>query len=92
MIDYKKEFETYLVETKNVSDNTLQSYLRDLNQFLAHLKSKSVVDVTLVTSDMIQKFMDALSALGRSHATVTRALATVRCYYQFLVFTRALQR
>ena len=83
MSDYQQQFETYLVEKKQVSPNTLQSYRRDLHQFLMFLDSRNL-DPVVTKPETVKKFVDGLSAVGRSSATTTRMLATIRCYYLFL--------
>ena len=87
MTDYKLEFEQYLKETKNASQNTTESYLRDLGQFVNFLEGEGVKDLTKVTSDTVQKYIDGLLDRGRSASTVTRALSTIRTYYRFLIMT-----
>lgn len=46
MIDYKVEFEHYLTDNKNASENTLQSYLRDLGQFCSYMDDRGVESPT----------------------------------------------
>ena len=87
MTDYKVEFEHYLTNSKNASNNTLQSYLRDLGQFIRYMDGKGIEAPDQVTPEMVQKYINGLLALGRSQATVTRALSTIRTYYRFLVLT-----
>ena len=86
MVDYYKEFETYLIEKKHVSDNTLESYMRDIGQFLSYLKGKGVTDPTEADNSDIRTYISDMEAAGRSHSTVMRVLASIRCYYQYLVF------
>ena len=38
MKDYCAEFKNYLIKVKKVSNNTLDSYLRDLQNYLEFLK------------------------------------------------------
>ena len=84
MVDYYKEFETYLIEKKHVSDNTLESYMRDIGQFLSYLKGKGVTDPTEADNSDIRTYISDMEAAGRSHSTVMRVLASIRCYYQYL--------
>ena len=91
MIDYKVEFEHYLKENKNASENTLQSYAHDIGQFIAFLETKEVAAPDLVTPDLVQKYINGLLNMGRSQSTVTRALSTIRTYYRFLILTHRAQ-
>ncbi len=90
MSDYYREFETYLVEKKQVSENTLESYMRDIGQFLGYLNTRKVSDPTTVTNSDIRAYINDIEAAGRSHSTATRVLASIRCYYQYLVFENAI--
>ena len=85
MKDYILEFESFLKYEKASSNNTLQSYLRDVNQFSAYCKLNSIEDVSKVTSKKLNEYFDYLHSTGRSDATVSRNVASLRCYYKFLV-------
>lgn len=87
MTDYKVEFEHYLKNTKNASENTLQSYLHDLGQFSDYLEGKGIRNPAEVTPELMQKYINGLLTLGRSQSTVTRALSSIRTYYRFLILT-----
>lgn len=84
MKDHIREFENYLRNQKNSSNNTLQSYLRDLNQFSAYCLTLSFKDICEVKTETIHKYFDYLRSTGRSESTVTRAAASLRCYFKFL--------
>lgn len=87
MTDYRVEFEHYLKNTKNASENTLQSYLHDLGQFSDYLEGKGIRNPAEVTPELMQKYINGLLTLGRSQSTVTRALSSIRTYYRFLILT-----
>lgn len=76
-----KEFEVYLVEVKHSSENTRSSYLRDLNQFhtyLVHHTSSALCDVR---GDEVEAYVDWLKRAGKSSATVSRSIASLKCFY-----------
>ena len=85
MKDYITEFKTYLVERKGVSSNTLESYLRDLSQFSAYAVSRQTEDLADADQNLILEYVASLESLGRSHSTITRVLASIRCFYQYLL-------
>ena len=87
MKDYLPAFKTYLVESKGVSSNTLESYLRDLSQFSAYARTRQEEDLASVSRELILEYVESLEAAGRSHATITRELASIRCFYQYLLMT-----
>jgi len=89
MTDFIEQFQEYLVETKKVSQNTLESYMRDVNQFVSFIRSSDDLclhcENTDKSVDSINAFLDHLRGLNKSSATITRMLASVRSYYQYLM-------
>ncbi|MFM9330361.1 site-specific tyrosine recombinase XerD [Paenibacillus mesotrionivorans] len=73
-----------LGEERGLAMNTLQSYRRDLAQYLGYLAEKSVrlEDSSRVH---IQGYFLHLKKLGRASATVNRCLVSIRSFYQYLV-------
>ena len=82
---YIKEFEVFLKETKKSSSNTLESYIRDLSQFASFCDTLKLRSAASVKQDTIKEYLDSLHKSGKSVATSTRVLATLRCYYGFLL-------
>lgn len=82
---YIKEFEVYLSTTKKASNNTLDSYIRDLSQFASFCDSINLRSTTTAKKADIEGYINALQKAGKSAATATRVLASLRCYYGFLL-------
>lgn len=76
-------YEAFLRDEKGASQNTVSSYLRDVHQFTAWLKSEKLVVTKAKTAD-IERYTRHLSALGKSPATVTRSVASLKSFYGFL--------
>lgn len=85
MKDYSVDFKLFLQQTKKCSENTFQSYMRDFSQFSEYCKLLRIKDMARVTSDHISKYIQYLEASGKSRATEMRVLATLRCYFGFLM-------
>lgn len=85
MLDVLSDFQDYLVHQKSVSKNTRQSYLQDLEHFIRCLPALQIEDATLATTATIEQYLAQLEETGRSNATIIRNVASIRCYYQFLV-------
>lgn len=79
------DFGDYLVNQKNVSDNTLDSYLRDVEHFLSFLKEQQVNEPGDVDEIQMNLYVERLTALKKSNATITRNVASIRCFYYFLI-------
>ncbi len=85
MNDYYSMFSDYLTNQKSNSANTRDSYLRDTMYYLEFL---SELQVSPLEADeaVIQSYVDHLHDLKRSPTTISRNLASVRCFYKFLIF------
>ena len=78
-------FESYLVNTKHASANTLSSYLRDIRQLGDYLVSRSELNYLTADEDVLSDYISRLRAQGKSVATVSRAIASIKCFYTFLL-------
>ena len=77
-------FEKYLREEKNSSENTLGSYLRDIRQFGAYLDLHTDTDIVSATEDELSEYINWLKGQGKSVATVSRSIASLKCLYSYL--------
>ncbi len=84
MQNYILDFEAYLKSVKRSSKNTLESYLRDIGQFSAYCSSNKLNSLESIDSDVIEKYFEYLTVLGKSQSTVTRCAASLRAYFIFL--------
>ncbi len=85
MNGFAKEFENYLINDKKSSASTVESYRRDINKFISYLDTVSIKDVSKVNSDTIKKYTQYMLSIGQSEASVSRTIASLRCYFKFLV-------
>ena len=85
MTAYTEDFNYYLENVKEVSNNTLESYMRDINQFISYLDRSGVDSPMSADKETVEGFLQYLRDMEKSSATITRMLASVRAYYQFLM-------
>ena len=78
-------FHDYLLNQKSNSANTIESYMRDVSFFLDYLSKQGIVPL-LVTDETMRDYVDYLKGLNRSITTISRNIASVRCFYKFLIF------
>ncbi len=83
--DIISAFEDYLKNRKKVSPNTLQSYLRDVQRFREYIRGCEGPELLLVKSEDVEDYVRHIRHEGRSAATVSRAVASVKCLYEHLV-------
>ena len=82
---YIDQFKDLLLTKKKASLNTVESYIRDLSQFVNYCISSDITDILYVSKDNISSYLDYLSAIGKSESTKTRIIASLRCYFKFLI-------
>lgn len=71
---------------KHASQNTVSSYLRDISQFADYLQARGP-ELLEVTAETVQSYMDWMLSRGKSAASVTRFLASVKSFYNFQIFS-----
>ena len=84
MSDIIMRYEDYLIHTKHASDNTIASYMRDLRQYASYLGSEGV-DVLDADQAVVSGYMGSMKAGGKSAATISRALASIKSLYIFAI-------
>lgn len=92
MLDLIHAYENYLTKVKQASANTIASYLRDIRQFADWLSSVEETDVIDAIQVNISDYLAHLTADGRSGATVSRSLASIKNFYAYLVSSGFLEK
>ena len=83
-MDYQSGYAHYLTEEKRASSNTLSSYLRDVNQYLHWLAGEKLLPEQVEQRD-VEAYTRFLTSKGKSAATVTRSLASLKSFYTYLM-------
>ena len=74
----------YLADEKHASQNTISSYLRDVNQFADYLTEHRECEIRAALPEMVRDYMGWMQGRGKSAASVTRFLASIKSFYNFL--------
>ena len=88
---YFDKFRDYLVNVKKASNNTLSSYLRDIRQFGEYLDSHEDMGYAEADDDILGGYISWLRNAGKSVATVSRNIASLKCFYSYLFTQRLVQ-
>lgn len=75
----------FLAEEKHSSQNTISSYLRDVTQFSEYLENSQNSDLRRADSNMVRDYMNWMQGHGKSAASVTRFLASIKSFYNYLI-------
>ena len=74
-----KLFLEFLQNDKKLSDNTLQSYRRDILQFEKFLDANDI-NFSKATEENIEDYLKELQKEGKKTSTASRSLATIRSF------------
>ena len=92
MLDLIQAYENYLTKVKQASGNTISSYMRDIRQYAEWLKQTEGPDVVDATQLNISDYLAHLEQDGRSGATVSRSLASLKNFYNYVVSSGFLEQ
>ncbi|MBE1446045.1 site-specific tyrosine recombinase XerD [Paenibacillus sp. OAS669] len=84
----KKELDSfihYLSVERQLAKNTLDSYERDIIQYLDFLENQDIAALKDTKKIHISSYMMHLKRMGRAAATQSRSLVSIRAFYQYLV-------
>ena len=86
-----KQFFEFLENEKKLSENTLQSYKRDLKQFRKFVESYSL-HYNKVSEDDINLYIKELQESGKKASSISRAIASIRSFYQYVLKKKKIKR
>ena len=76
-------YEEYLKSEKKASANTVNSYMRDVQQFAGNMEMLEIPLTEVLPGD-VERYAQSLVNRGKSASTVTRAMASVKSFYTCL--------
>jgi integrase/recombinase XerD len=85
MQEYIALFLYYLKDVKSASNNTVQSYERDLKYFLKYLEQAHITSIGQLTDKHVHLYLESMKNAQKSTATISRTLASIRAFCQYLV-------
>ena len=83
--DYIADYAEYLSKEKRASANTVSSYLRDIHQFAEYLSAQAGIPPEKAEQETIRGCMAWLQERGKSAASITRFLASLKSFYNYLL-------
>ena len=86
-----KQFLDFIQNEKKLSNNTLQSYNRDINQYKEYLETNKM-NYLKVDNEQIKEYLNYLQEIGKKTSTISRNLASIRSFYQYLIRIKKIRR
>lgn len=75
----------YLVDVKKSSQNTVQSYRRDLVKMMDYMHENGVSEVRDVNTTLLRSYVLFMEDQKKSSATVSRSIASIRSFFIYLL-------
>ena len=85
MNTYVKEYTSFMTDKRHKSLNTVESYKRDVTQYISYLDGTGVTYISSTTKTTVLSYLLYLQKEGRASSTVSRTLASLRSYYLFMM-------
>ncbi|OTA49709.1 tyrosine-type recombinase/integrase [Limosilactobacillus reuteri] len=78
-------FLDFLKDERQLSDNTLMSYQRDLEQTVTYLEDRGIVDWQQVDHYLLIDLLNSLRQQGKANSTINRVISSLRQFYKYMI-------
>lgn len=85
-------FEQYLREVKQASENTVQSYRRDLMQMITYLEEKEIREAAKVTKTSLHGYILHMEEQGKAPTTISRMMAAMKAFFNYECMQACIRR
>lgn len=89
-MDFIEDFTYYLKNERELTLNTLESYRRDIKAFKKYLSDIGQTVLTVNKSGII-KYILYMQKSGKATSTISRNLASIKCFYNFLLSNKLIK-
>ncbi len=86
-----KNFLNFIENDKKASQNTLQSYRRDIMQYSSYIEENKLNYLKLNEED-IRNYLKYMAENGKKSSTISRSLASIRAFYQYLLKAKKVKK
>jgi tyrosine recombinase XerC len=87
-----EQFLTYMRVARNASPYTIKNYRNDIGQFLDYCDRQQIGSITEVDRSMLRRYLAELEDAGYVKASVSRRVAELRSFGDYLVRDQLLER
>ncbi|OUN48967.1 integrase [Limosilactobacillus reuteri] len=78
-------FLAFLKDKRQLSDNTLMSYQRDLGQTVTYLEDRGIDDWQQVDHYLLIDLLNSLRQQGKANSTINRVISSLRQFYKYMI-------
>ncbi len=87
-----QRFVNFLERDKRLSMNTLQSYRRDIEQYFVYLQEINLQSIANSNKTTVITYLLYLQKKGRATSTISRNLASIRSFYQYIAKNKLIEQ
>lgn len=80
-----KEFTDYLKNTKKRTQNTIESYTRDIAGMYEYMRDNGIFDLDRITYTNITSYILHMEKEGKSTSSITRSISSMKTFFHFLL-------
>ncbi|MCC4436045.1 tyrosine-type recombinase/integrase [Limosilactobacillus reuteri] len=78
-------FLAFLKDERQLSDNTLMSYQRDLEQTVTYLEDRGIADWQQVDHYLLIDLLNSFRQQGKANSTINRVISSLRQFYKYMI-------
>jgi len=86
-----KAFIEYISSERGLAKNTIDSYQRDLKNYISFLNSENIYNINNTTRTIIVSYLLYMQKQGKASSSISRACAAIKAFYHFLMNERLIQ-
>lgn len=86
--DYIDSFYNYLAVIKGLSENTLESYVRDCRGFINFIENSGVREINEVSHIHIIEYLSNLKTKSFKSKTIARSIVSLKQYFKYLLLEK----
>ncbi len=84
-VDLIRNYHSFLVLEKALSDNTVEAYMSDIDKLVNYLSTRNL-SLDKATYEVLCDFVEVLVESASSNATVVRLVSSMKSFYRYLLF------
>lgn len=78
-------FLAFLKDERQLSNNTLMSYQRDLEQTVTYLENRGITNWQQVDHYLLIDLLNSLRQQGKANSTINRVISSLRQFYKYMI-------
>ena len=76
-------YSDYLVKVRNLSENSVRAYLKDVDDLISFLDRQKVDEFSKIDLPLLRKWLADMYARGISNTTLSRRIVAIRSFTHF---------